>query len=47
LGSHSLSLQNKFKLYKTILRPIILYGSESWALIKTEENKQKYLEGKY
>jgi hypothetical protein len=26
---------------------VILYGSESWALMKTEENKLKYLKGKY
>jgi hypothetical protein len=34
----------KCKLYKTLLRPIILYGSESWALMKTEENKLKVFE---
>jgi hypothetical protein len=28
------------------LRPIILYGSESWALMKTEENKLKIFERK-
>jgi hypothetical protein len=44
LGSHYLSLQTKCKLYKTLLRPIILYGSESWALTKTEENKLKIFE---
>jgi hypothetical protein len=38
VGSHYLSLQTKCKLYKTLLTPIILYGSESWALTKTEEN---------
>jgi hypothetical protein len=34
------------KLYKTLLRPIILYGSESWALTKTEESKLKIFERK-
>jgi hypothetical protein len=28
------------------LRPIILYGSENWALTKTEENKLKTFERK-
>jgi hypothetical protein len=46
LESHYLSLQTKCKLYKTLLRPIILYGSESWALTKTEENKLKIFERK-
>jgi hypothetical protein len=46
LGSHYLSLQTKCKLYKTLLRPIILYGSESRALMKTEENKLKISERK-
>jgi hypothetical protein len=36
----------KCKLYKTLLTPIILYGSESWALTKTEENKFKIYERK-
>jgi hypothetical protein len=46
LVSHYLSLQTKCVLYKTLLRPIILYGSESWALTKTEENKLKISERK-
>jgi hypothetical protein len=46
LESHYLSLQTKCKLYKTHLRPIILYGSESWTLTKTEENKLKIFERK-
>jgi hypothetical protein len=45
--SHHLSLQIKCnKLYKTHLRPVILYGSESLALTKTEENKLKIFERK-
>jgi hypothetical protein len=28
------------------LKPIILYGSEGWALTKTEENKLKIFERK-
>jgi hypothetical protein len=43
---HYLSLQTKCKLYKTLSRPIILYGSESWALTKTEESKLKIFERK-
>jgi hypothetical protein len=46
LGSHYLGLQTKCKLYKTLLRPLVLYGSESWKLTKTEENKLKIFERK-
>jgi hypothetical protein len=33
-------------LYKTLLRPVIVNGIESWALMKTEENKLKIFERK-
>jgi len=29
----------KIKMYMTLPRPIVLYGSETWALRKTEESR--------
>ncbi|KAL4153541.1 hypothetical protein QTP88_001374 [Uroleucon formosanum] len=37
LKSKALSKALKIKMYMTLLRPILLYGSETWALRKTEE----------
>jgi hypothetical protein len=39
LKSHLLSTQTKIKLYKTLARPVLMYGCESWSLTKNEENK--------
>jgi len=39
LKSKSLSKALKIKMYITLLRPIVLYGLETWALRKTEESK--------
>ena len=30
-------LKLKIKIYKRVLRPVVLYGAETWALRKTEE----------
>lgn len=46
LSSQYFTLQTKTKIYKTILRPIITYGSESWTLTKLQENKLKIFERK-
>ena len=46
LSSRYLTLQTKTKIYKTILRPIITYGSESWTLTKLHENKLKIFKRK-
>jgi hypothetical protein len=43
LKSHLLSTQTKIKLYKTLVRPVLMYGCESWSLTKNEENKIKYI----
>jgi hypothetical protein len=38
LSSQYLGRQTKFTSYKTLVRPIHTYGSESWTLKRTEEN---------
>jgi hypothetical protein len=35
--SHFLSIKNKVKLYKTLIRPVLAYGSETWVLSKFDE----------
>ncbi len=34
-----LSKDTKIQLYKALIRPIVLYGSECWIITKAEENK--------
>ncbi|KDR19558.1 hypothetical protein L798_06356 [Zootermopsis nevadensis] len=46
LRSRHLTLKTKCILYKTLLRPVLLYGSESWALTKGHENKLRVFERK-
>jgi hypothetical protein len=38
LNSSYLKRQAKCMLYKTLMRPILMYGSESWPLSKKDEN---------
>jgi hypothetical protein len=33
----NLSRQTKFTIHKTLIRPVLLYGSETWVLTKREE----------
>ena len=35
--SQFLSIKNKIKLYKTLIRPVPAYGSETWVLSKSDE----------
>jgi hypothetical protein len=35
--SQFISIKNKIKLYKTLIRPVLAYGSETWVLPKYEE----------
>ena len=37
--SELISKKTKMKLYKALIRPVVVYGSECWVL--TENNKQK------
>ena len=35
--SQFLSIKNKIELYKTLIRPVLIYGSETWVLTKSDE----------
>ena len=35
--SQFLSIKNKIKIYKTLIRPVLAYGSETWILTKSDE----------
>jgi hypothetical protein len=32
-------IDRKYKIYKTLIRPVVLYGCESWTVTKTDEGK--------
>jgi hypothetical protein len=36
--SQILSIKNEVKLYKTLIRPVLAYISETWVLSKSDEN---------
>jgi hypothetical protein len=44
LFSPVLSKNSKIKIYKAIILPVVLYGSETWSLILTEELRLRVLE---
>jgi hypothetical protein len=46
LSSKILSKEVKTQLYLTIIRPIIMYGSQCWTLRKTEKNRLHIFERK-
>ena len=46
LKSHLLSTKTKIKLYRTLIRPILIYGSECWSLTKKEEEDLRVFERK-
>jgi len=35
--SQFLSIKNKIKLYKTLIKPVLAYSSETWVLSKSDE----------
>jgi len=37
LGLNIYPQKNKIKLYKTLIRPVLAYGSETWVLSKSDE----------
>jgi hypothetical protein len=46
LQSSHLSRQTKFTIRKTLIRSVLLYGSETWVLTKREENQLLVFERK-
>jgi hypothetical protein len=46
LQSSHLSRQTKFTTHKTLIHPVLLYGSETWVLSKWEENQLLVFERK-
>jgi hypothetical protein len=46
LRSSHLSRQTKFTIHKTLIHPVLLYGSETWVLTKREENQMLVFERK-
>ena len=38
-NSNQISRKTKIKLYKSIVRPVLLYGCETWKIIKSDERK--------
>lgn len=38
LSASAVSRNLKLKLYKIVIRPVVMYGSESWRLTKADEN---------
>ncbi|PSN47322.1 hypothetical protein C0J52_04429 [Blattella germanica] len=44
LRSHHISLNTKKKLYKTLIRPVLLYGSETWAVGNTDRSRLEVFE---
>jgi hypothetical protein len=42
--SRLLNKGTKCKIYKTLIRPVVLYGSESWTLTKADEEKLRTFE---
>jgi hypothetical protein len=46
LQSSHFSRQTKFTIHKTLIHPVVLYGSETWVLTKREENQLLVFERK-
>ena len=46
LSFHLLSKKLKIKTYKTIILPVVLYGSETWFLTLKEEHRLRVFENK-
>jgi hypothetical protein len=46
LQSSHLSRQTKLTIHKTLIRPVLLYGNETWVLTKREENQLLVFERK-
>jgi hypothetical protein len=42
LSSPLISKNLKFKIYKTVILPVVLYGCETWSLTLREEHRQGF-----
>jgi len=46
LSSGLLSKEEKIKIYRTIISPVVLYGCETWSLTLREENRLRVFENR-
>ena len=46
LSSRLLSKNLKFKIYRSIILPVVLYGCETWSLTLREERKLRVFENR-
>jgi hypothetical protein len=46
LSSHLLSKNVKFRIYKTLILPVVLYGCKTWSLTVREEHKLRVFENR-
>ena len=46
LRSQIISRRFKLQIYKTLIRPVVTYGAETWRLTAAEENALRRIEGK-
>jgi hypothetical protein len=46
MKSRELNRSSKLKIYKTLIRPVVTYGSETWTLTSRNEQQLKIFEGK-
>lgn len=44
LGSNSLHKEAKLKIYKTVIRPVVVYGGEAWTLTKQDTDRLRVFE---
>jgi hypothetical protein len=46
LSSRLISKNLKIKIYKTVILPVVLYGSETWSVTLGEEHRQRVFENR-
>ncbi|CAG9833703.1 unnamed protein product [Diabrotica balteata] len=46
IKSKSLTRTSKIRIYKTVIRPVVMYGCETWTLTKETERKLRCFERK-
>jgi hypothetical protein len=46
LSSHLISKNLKFKIHKTVILPVVLYGCETWSLTLREEHRLRAFENR-